>query len=279
MEAPEPLTIECSSDHEEKVEIKDQKTYQLLLNNEPYTLSLELCENNYIQFKLKKPNDPPYTQYKKSLNYNESLKVFLMSKDYYTNIDKIYNAINKLANKNKAIIVNKNNKIGIVFKRIIEEEEVECYIEFELKKLSQKEIIDNLLIEINDIKQKQITYINEQQKIIELINKKGNNKEQINPYKDIEANIKEEQNKIKESISKIKIDNDKIINIGNIITTIQNDNNNNKIILNQHKQQIKSLIDAQNNNNNILTQYKQQIQTLSEENKFLKDTIIYSIII
>lgn len=167
MEAPIPTTIEPNQDNEREVEPTSQMAYQLSENDEEYTLTIEFYENKKIKFIVRKNNENLQTLYKKSLKYPELLKILILEKDYYTSLDKIYVIINKYTEKKKINIVHKQEKLILIIKKTLDIEEIECPIELEKKSISREVMINNLINEIEGLKEKQLLCIKEQQKLNE----------------------------------------------------------------------------------------------------------------
>ena len=167
MEAPIPTTIEPNQDNEREVEPTSQMAYQLSENDEEYTLTIEFYENKEIQFIVRKNKETLQNQYKKSLKYPELLKILILEKDYYTSLDKIYVIINKYTEKKKINIVHKQEKLILIIKKTLDIEEIECPIELEKKSISREVMINNLINEIEGLKEKQLLCIKEQQKLNE----------------------------------------------------------------------------------------------------------------
>ena len=97
MEAPNQTELGFNQDNEREVQPTSQMSYQLSENDKEYTLTIEFYENKEIQFIVRKNNETLQAQYKKSLKYPELLKILLLTKDYYSSLDKIYTIINKYA--------------------------------------------------------------------------------------------------------------------------------------------------------------------------------------
>ena len=60
---------------------------------------------------------PPHSQYKKSLKYNELLKVLILPREYYTTLEKVYILLNKYADKNKIYISSKEETMILTIKK------------------------------------------------------------------------------------------------------------------------------------------------------------------
>ena len=214
MDALNPTTIQCNQDNEREIEPTSQMVYQLSENDEEYTLTIEFYENKEIKFIVRKNNENLQTQYKKSLKYHELLKILLLLKDYYTSLDKIYTIINKYAEKKKINIVHKQEKLILIIKKTLDIEEIECPIELEKKSISREEMITNLLTEIEGIKEKQLLYLKEQQKlnekqiqinnqINEIVKNKNINSEEYKQIKEVSNQLKKENKDIKDTINQI----------------------------------------------------------------------------
>ena len=285
MDAAKPAALGFSQDNENEVEPTDKMTYQLSENDKEYTLTIELYENKEIQFIVRENNETFQTQYKKSLKYPELLKILLFPKDYYTSLDKIYTIINKYAEKKKINIVHKPENLILIIKKILDIDEIECPIELEKKSISSKEMINNLITEIEHIKEKCLLYIKEQQKLnekqlqicnqINEINKKNYiTSEEYNQIKEASDQLRKENKDIKDSINKIINDNKKIKDIINEIKELYR-NNQDKLtkLLNDKEKGNKQYLIIKEENNKLkenLDIIIKEIETVKEKNKEYK---------
>ena len=81
---------------------------------------------------------PHHNQYKKSLKYNELLKVFILPKEYFTALEKVHISLSRCVEKNKIYIANKEGAMILTIKKTLDIEEIEWPIELEKKLVDSK---------------------------------------------------------------------------------------------------------------------------------------------
>ena len=68
----------------------NSKNYKIKLDNDTYSLLMEIYSNDKLYFKLRKSNNIQLYQYIKEYKYNEILNLLLLHKKQYENLSKIY---------------------------------------------------------------------------------------------------------------------------------------------------------------------------------------------
>ena len=197
---------------------------------------LEMYLNDTISFKLRKVNDLPLYQYINRCNYDQLIKIFLMQKEKYRNMDQIFTFID-IAIMNKQINIYYNeesNFMTLKIRKYLNSKE-ECILELNSMRIPQDELL-GLLVE--EIKNNKKTNKENNNKINEL-----NNKNQ--GYEDFTKNLENKINNLQEEINTLKQ------GIGN--NNINNYNNNN------YKNNIN------NNTSDNIINYLNQISSKKEE--------------
>ncbi len=242
-----PLTNEKEFNANEEDELFKCKEYELLLNREKIKLTMKINPEEVILFKVKNKNNLYLKEYK----YNELIKTFLLVKDYYNNINKVFNFLDISFSRKKISLLDDKDQtiIKLKLKKNIDYDKVDCYLYLKLFD-EQKEQMDKL---INN----NIDYKN----IYESI-KKENEK-----IKESYEFIKKENNEIKVSFESIKKENEKI---KENYEFIKKENNDIKISIESIKKEnekIKESIEPIKNENNRI---KANIESIKKENREIK---------
>ena len=86
-----------------------EASYEYKINEETYTLKIQLNSSDKLLFTLKKKDDNGLMYYKKELQYDELLKVFDLKSNRYSDTEKICEYL-KRAKEKKKFCQNKNRK-------------------------------------------------------------------------------------------------------------------------------------------------------------------------
>ena len=199
-----------------------KKQYEIECDENIYSLLLEIKSNDIIYFKLRKANILSFHQYMNKYSYNEITKLLLLQKEYYNDLNKVFDFIN-LSIENKKIILKRNNNLMILkINKILDFEEVECSLELNENKIPKDEMIYILIDEVNEIKNKEKEKNKNYDIILELTKKNEEYKNRINNLENRIKKLEEEINNYKQYINKIikedvkkKDNNNIIINDGN----------------------------------------------------------------
>ena len=175
----------------------NSKNYEIKLDNDTYSLLMEIYSNDKLYFKLRKSNNIQLYQYIKEYKYNEILNLLLLHKKHYENLSKIFIFFDKAINNKKVkLVYNENKKVMILkLKRTLDLEEFESDIELNETKIQNEEIFKLLIEEINRLKNNKGN--NDINKYIEEINNltKKNNANELY-IKTLEDKIKKLENKL-----------------------------------------------------------------------------------
>ena len=189
-----------------KDEIIETKIYDLKINENIYSLSIEMNNNKYIIFTLKKKNANEYHYHMKKFQYNELIDKLLLVSKYYDDLSKIVKFIDISISKQLIDLIEDKNHIKIHIKKIIDFDEVDCYLD-----LDKLELTTDEKLKINKLEYEQIIKENK-----ELKNKISNLEKNINSLNEKNNEIKKEN----------KIINEKLNNQKEEITKIKSENNN-----------------------------------------------------
>ena len=156
MEAPEtPILVDR---HIKMHEILESKEYELSIDNDAFILKMELLSNNLISFKINELKNLSSNYYYQEYKYDMLINILLLNNEFYGNISKIYKFCDKAFTKNKVkLIKDKENKIVLFFKNIVDYEEIECKLDIFEIKLTNEEMLKTLFNEIKEIKLKGIS--------------------------------------------------------------------------------------------------------------------------
>lgn len=134
-------------------ELLESKTYELKLNEDVYSLIIQIYSNKTINFIIKQINEFNPVNYIKAYNYNEITKILLLQKEYYDDINKVFKYCDTAIIKNKISLLKDKNVIKFIFKKNIEfEKEIECTLELNEEKLSNEQILIFLFDKIKGLK-------------------------------------------------------------------------------------------------------------------------------
>ena len=206
-EAPTPFNI---PNYEAK--LIESKKYILKHEENIYSVLMETYSDNYIYFKIRKYNNLSLYHYINKYNYEDITKLFLLHKEHYTNISKVFHFFDLAFTKEKIKLDYNKEKNIIILKlnKIIDFDEIECKLELNENKIQKDEMFNLLIDEINEIK-----------------SNKKENKENNNLINELKIKNIEYENRIKNLEDKINILDDELKNYKRLIHEFQNYNKNN----------------------------------------------------
>ena len=236
MEFEESLPPNVNIIEAEEIKLQKYKSYKLKLEDDIY--ELEIDSNEKIYFKAKQENKLTSINYIQNFGYEEIIKKLSLSKEYYNNINKVFEFFDTALTKDKVYLkMTKNHNLKLIVKKNIDFHEVECSLELKENKLKNEELMEKLLIRMNEIK-----------------SNNSRNKEELSLIKKENEELKKkidlliEENKL---IKKEKGEKDTILNnikisleeMKNDIKRLNEENKN----LKENKVQIKDDIDKKEN--------------------------------
>ena len=151
IEAPTPFVIK---NYQKK--IIESKKYELNCEENTYSLLMEIYSDDMIYFKLRKSKNFSLYHYMNKYDYNEITKLFLLQKEHYIDLSKIFHFFDLALTKKKIKLEHNKEKNLMILKlnKILDFDEIECKLELNEEKLQKEEMFNLLLDEINEIKNK-----------------------------------------------------------------------------------------------------------------------------
>ena len=187
----------------------ETKTYEISLDKDEYSLTLNLYKNNIIQFKLLQKDTIASSFFTEEFNLETINK---LSFCFCQTLNEIFLFYDKILQKKKlkVIFLKEKNLMILNFKNIINlDEEVEANIELKEIKLNKEEIFNLLVNEVILLKKKEKNKNNDSinENFINHLKAEINSKEQkiVELEKKIEEMNKNYESKIKKLEEKIEI--------------------------------------------------------------------------
>ena len=159
MEFPEPIkpeTIEPELSKENEI-INYHRQYELKLNDELYNLIIYTISKNIIVFKMRQSHFISFTFYYAEYKYDDLLNQLTLEKNNYKDVNKLLELFDVLI-KNNDINVHKETKKNNIalYLRINENSKIkEHCLYLKNKTMNEKEMINILINEVNQIKNKE----------------------------------------------------------------------------------------------------------------------------
>ena len=171
-----------------------KRLYELKLDNETYKLIIEIVSKDIILFKIRQTNFISFTFYSNKYNYESLIKHIKIEKNKYNDLTQVLELFDTLIQNDSVFIIKNNKRNGIELYLSKNENYIRenNYLFLERKIMAEKEMMNILIDEINEIKNKESNLVNNNVEII-----KNNIKE------DDINNIEKEMNKIDEEIVKM----------------------------------------------------------------------------
>jgi len=261
MNSPEPPTP-ISFENVNKVgQLNKNKKYELKLDEEIYSLTMNLYSNEKIQFNITKNSEFSLYNYTKSYDYSEITKKFLLPNEYYNNLSKVYKYFDTAISKNKLFLIKKNNNMKLLLKKAMDFDEVDCYIDLVEEKASNEGILSSLFNEIKLLKQKNDS---NEEKIKGLIQENEEMKKNINIIKEENKAIKEDNIKLGKLLSSFREDYQKFVNDFNKGNRSENIIKNETQNLFKNEQELTPL-QTKNPDENIIEEQTEQEKAVEKE--------------
>ena len=259
IEAPEPYETPGYL-----MKLIESKKYELKYEDDTYTLLVERYSDENIYFKLRKSNNLSLFHFMNKCDYNGITKSFLLQKEYYEDMSKVFQFFDLSLTKNKIKLeFNKvKNTMELKLNKVLDFDEVECKLELNQKKLEKDEMFSILINEINEIKNKKEENKDNKNIINELIKK---NKEYENKIKILEDKINILENEIKlfkesqgKSVDEVLKPKEKNIEYNEVIkiNNAQNKEKNEVIKPKEDKNELMNQINFKENPQNLKFKYQ-----------------------
>ena len=214
-----PAILEPVADSQKK-SVQDEsayvRKYKLCLNNSIYSLAIENLSKENILFKLRQINNISYTCYLKNYSLDNLIKELNLPGQIYNQITKIFELFDLLISNNKIKIDFYNRNMNLCLKLNENSCEKEYTISLIKDQMDLKEMVEVLIEEINEIKNKDkisvlksMNDIKGDNDLISLENKMQEiDKEIIEKYKE-RKELEIKINNLKNNVKKIILINDK----------------------------------------------------------------------
>ena len=188
--------------------VAEKKDYKLSLDNDTFQLSIETFLNGNINFKITQLNQISESFFNKKYSFDEILQKLYSPKNFYENISNVLKFINMSISEKKVILIkDKEQKIQLCIKKMIDYKEVDCIIELDEIKLNNDEILQLLLNELKEIKSHGVGKENDQGVKNSIAELKKELEQTRKEKEDMEKKINlltEENNKMKDNFEKYK---------------------------------------------------------------------------
>ena len=184
-----------------------EASYEYKINEEIYTLKIQLNSSDKLLFTLKKKDDNELMYYKKELQYDELLKVFDLKSNRYSDTEKICEYLKRAKEKKNFVRIKiENDKAKFILIKESEDYEEEEY-PFDLEQcvVADNELNKTLIKDLKEIREK-INDIDEKQKKIDILI------EENKQIKDELIKLKEKQKEKNEIDIIVKVDKEEDIN-------------------------------------------------------------------
>ena len=188
--------------------VAEKKDYKLSLDNDTFQLAIETFLNGNINFKITQLNQISESFFNKKYSFDEILQKLYSPKNFYENISNVLKFINMSISEKKVILIkDKEQKIQLCIKKMIDYKEVDCIIELDEIKLNNDEILQLLLNELKEIKSHGVGKENDQDVKNSIAELKKELEQTRKEKEDMEKKINlltEENNKMKDNFEKYK---------------------------------------------------------------------------
>ena len=188
--------------------VAEKKDYKLSLDNDTFQLTIETFLNGNINFKITQINQISSSSFNKKYSFDEILQKLYSPKNFYENISNVLKFINMSISEKKVLLIkDKEQKIQLCIKKMIDYKEVDCIIELDEIKLNNDEILQLLLNELKEIKTHGVGKENDQgikNSIAELKKELEQAKKEKEVLEKKINLLTEENNKMKDNFEKYK---------------------------------------------------------------------------
>ena len=192
----------CISDIK-KEELNNINQYDLKINNDLYKLKIDISSKGKIIFELRQLNYISFDYYSSTFKYEDILNQLNLDKTKYDNINKILELFDlSIKNKNFKITKKDNNNERIFINLEIKEKGYIIYLD--KTKISEKAMLNILIEEINEIKNKQ-NLNNDKFELNKINNENIDNIDDIKKLEDELKKIDEEIIRANREKEKIKV--------------------------------------------------------------------------
>ena len=127
--------------NDDQIQIKSN--YELMSNNDTYSLTLEVISDEKIHFKARQTNNISFYIYEAIFEYEHIAKILLLEKNYYDSIQKIFKFYDTAIKRNKVSLFYNNQKkiITLSLKKQMDFDEVECCLDLKETIIKNEDMI------------------------------------------------------------------------------------------------------------------------------------------
>ena len=211
-----------ANDPNQSGQINISKEYELNLDQDTYSLKIEVISKETISYYLRQINNISFTYYYKEYNYDTLVKELVLPAQHYDNIEKIFKFYDTAIEKKKVVLNydKEKNQMILLLNITVFFDDIESKLCLEPNQITNEQMIKILFNEIRELKAKKFLQVNEPNKPKEennnnIINNDAINKleeknkqmetkinELINENKKIKEEFDKENKKIKEDLNK-----------------------------------------------------------------------------
>ena len=211
-----------ANDPNQSGQINISKEYELNLDQDTYSLKIEVISKETISYYLRQINNISFTYYYKEYNYETLVKELVLPAQHYDNIEKIFKFYDTAIEKKKVVLNydKEKNQMILLLNITVFFDDIESKLCLEPNQITNEQMIKILFNEIRELKAKKFLQVNEPNKPKEennnnIINNDAINKleeknkqmetkinELINENKKIKEEFDKENKKIKEDLNK-----------------------------------------------------------------------------
>ena len=200
-----------ANDPNQSGQINISKEYELNLDQDTYSLKIEVISKETISYYLRQINNISFTYYYKEYNYETLVKELVLPAQHYDNIEKIFKFYDTAIEKKKVVLNydKEKNQMILLLNITVFFDDIESKLCLEPNQITNEQMIKILFNEIRELKAKKFLQVNEPNKPKEENNNNIINNDAINKLeeknKQMETKINElinENKKIKEDLNK-----------------------------------------------------------------------------
>ena len=200
-----------ANDPNQSGQINISKEYELNLDQDTYSLKIEVISNETILYYLRQINNISFTYYYNEYNYETLVKELVLPAQHYDNIEKIFKFYDTAIEKKKVVLNydKEKNQMILLLNITVFFDDIESKLCLEPNQITNEQMIKILFNEIRELKAKKFLQVNEPNKPKEENNNNIINNDAINKLeeknKQMETKINElinENKKIKEDLNK-----------------------------------------------------------------------------
>ena len=131
-----------------------ERHYEFSLSNDIYLVVIKALSEERIVFQIRQINNISFYYYEKEFTYEEISQIFLLQKNYYDSINKIFKFFDKAVNNSKVTLSQNKEKKTLVLtlKKIMDFDEIDCSFDLMEKKITNEEMLKILFNEIREMK-------------------------------------------------------------------------------------------------------------------------------